>query len=306
MQGLVHYSDDSSPEQSTSSNQAGPSRLRNDITSDPLASSSYTNKSKIRSAPNGIVLTPKSPKRQRRTSPQISSSDTSTPKHNQLPENLTHTAQSDISKTELSNSKDQIGSSKFGIEFQGLNEDEIFNLVTLPPNIDGLENWGIPPEVDPNECDDTLKKKVEHFLKLKYENNEHINTRLLSSSSFANPHIYSKLVEFVSIDERSTNFPSNGWLTRRNLEELIPQYGPKTLSDNQKAKQEAVKAAQAISGGKREITFAPGKHKDEPRKRDRNGWEKDDTKYRHTGHRNKERDRDRERYKDRDRKRDRR
>lgn len=36
--------------------------------------------------------------------------------------------------------------------------------------------------------------KVAKFLQLKYEKDQHINTTLLSSSAFANPHIYAKLV----------------------------------------------------------------------------------------------------------------
>nr|XP_018258940.1 uncharacterized protein I303_08480 [Kwoniella dejecticola CBS 10117]OBR81098.1 hypothetical protein I303_08480 [Kwoniella dejecticola CBS 10117] len=216
----------------------------------------------------------------------------------ELPENLTHTAQSDISKSEVTNP----ASSKWGPEFEGLNEDEILRIVTTPQEIEGLDNWGIPDEVDPGECSDTLKNKVEHFLKLKYENGEHINTRLLSSSAFANPHIYSKLVEFVSIDERSTNFPSSGWLTRRNLESLIPEYGPTSLSARQKAKEEAVKASQAV-GQRRVIKFAPPKYQD--KKRDRNGHSHHDNDH-SSRHSHKDRHKDRERDRERDKKRDRR
>lgn len=40
--------------------------------------------------------------------------------------------------------------------------------------------------------------KVTHFLRLKDEQGEHINTRLLGSSAFANPRIYSQLVSALS------------------------------------------------------------------------------------------------------------
>ena len=46
----------------------------------------------------------------------------------------------------------------------------------------------------------TVQAKVQQFLRLKYERGQHINTTLLSSSSFANPHIYSKLVSRVLPD----------------------------------------------------------------------------------------------------------
>ncbi|KAK6904502.1 hypothetical protein I204_06895 [Kwoniella mangroviensis CBS 8886] len=304
MQGLVHYSGDSSPEPEQSSNLPGPSRLRDQPTT---ASPSFFPKTKTR-PPSGIVLTPRSPKRPRRSSPGVSTtslSGNSTPKGKQpstpVPENLTHTAQSHLPSSRKI-------STRWGADFEGLSDDEIFKIVTMPDDIEGVDDWGIPPEVDPKEADETLRTKVEHFLKLKYERGEHINTRLLSSPAFANPHIYSKLVEFVSINERSSNFPSSGWLTRRKLEGLIPMYGPQALSSQQKAKQEAVKASQGI-GQRREITFAPAKHKDKERDRgkDRNGWDKDEKHSHKHGHDygHKDRDRQRDRDRDRDRKRDR-
>src|ERR1700733_9715556 len=33
----------------------------------------------------------------------------------------------------------------------------------------------------------------------------------MSNKSFRNPHLYTKLVEFVDVDERSTNFPKDMW-----------------------------------------------------------------------------------------------
>lgn len=33
----------------------------------------------------------------------------------------------------------------------------------------------------------------------------------MSNRSFRNPHLYAKLVEFVDIDERTTNFPKDIW-----------------------------------------------------------------------------------------------
>jgi hypothetical protein len=92
--------------------------------------------------------------------------------------------------------------------FEGMTEEEIFKVVTRPAEIEGTADWGIPAAVDPDRASDTLKvssyslderplifkAKVQQFLRLKYKKGQHINTTLLSSSSFANPHIYSKLV----------------------------------------------------------------------------------------------------------------
>lgn len=33
----------------------------------------------------------------------------------------------------------------------------------------------------------------------------------MSNRSFRNPHLYAKLVEFVDVDERATNFPRDLW-----------------------------------------------------------------------------------------------
>jgi len=42
-------------------------------------------------------------------------------------------------------------------------------------------------------------------------NPKHFNDSLMSNRSFRNPHLYTKLVEFVDVDERSTNFPGDMW-----------------------------------------------------------------------------------------------
>ncbi|RSH95463.1 hypothetical protein EHS25_000555 [Saitozyma podzolica] len=206
-----------------------------------------------------------------------------------LPENLTHTAQSRLPQSDLSSnpvtvaeaSAEQVGFPGY----EGLTDEEVFRAVTRPrarpvgpktrasagagagagaagTALTQEEDWGIPPEVDPNEADEGLKAKVAKFLQLKYEKDQHINTTLLSSSAFANPHIYAKLVEFVSIDETATAFPSGGWITRRGLSAEIPLHGPSALQAQQKAKQEAVKRAQE-AGKRSAIDFKAGKYRDD-------------------------------------------
>ncbi|ORY29104.1 HCNGP-like protein-domain-containing protein [Naematelia encephala] len=187
-------------------------------------------------------------------------------------ENLTHTAQSSLPATSLpslsSASLPALGDlAEKSAEELDLTEDELFLRATRPPDMPGIDDWGIPPEVDPSEASPALTNKVQQFLRLKGAG-QHVNTNLLASSAFANPHIYAKLVEFVDIDERATAFPSSGWLTRRNLEDLIPTYGPNALSEQQKARQEARKAAQE-PGKRSEIKFAPGRKDDRERERDR-------------------------------------
>ena len=41
--------------------------------------------------------------------------------------------------------------------FSGMDDEEIFRLVTRPDEIEGVADWGIPPEVDPDQAADPLK-----------------------------------------------------------------------------------------------------------------------------------------------------
>lgn len=50
-----------------------------------------------------------------------------------------------------------------------------------------------------------------HALKRDSQNPKHFNDSLMSNRSFRNPHLYTKLVEFVDVDERTTNFPKEIW-----------------------------------------------------------------------------------------------
>jgi hypothetical protein len=51
-----------------------------------------------------------------------------------------------------------------------------------------------------------VQAKIEHFLWLR-ESGTRFNEHLQHSKAFRNPHIYEKLVEFVELDEYSSNFP---------------------------------------------------------------------------------------------------
>lgn len=92
--------------------------------------------------------------------------------------------------------------------------DEVAELRTLlrPPPIEGLDDWGIPPASEA-PSDPTLVAKLSQFHTLKMDptNPKHFNDSLMSNRSFRNPHLYAKLVEFVDVDERATNFPKEIW-----------------------------------------------------------------------------------------------
>jgi len=68
--------------------------------------------------------------------------------------------------------------------------------------------------VTPEEstCDPALEAKLKQFHELKsLPVPKHFNDTLMSNRSFRNPHLYAQLVDFVDIDERSTNFPKEIW-----------------------------------------------------------------------------------------------
>ena len=97
-----------------------------------------------------------------------------------------------------------------------------------PPPIPGVVDWGIPPEQE-GVCDTVIevrplrdccvtfthltqgKLAQFHALKRDASSPKHFNDSLMSNRSFRNPHLYAKMVEFVDVDERSTNFPSDVW-----------------------------------------------------------------------------------------------
>ncbi|XP_006463179.1 hypothetical protein AGABI2DRAFT_194089 [Agaricus bisporus var. bisporus H97] len=93
-------------------------------------------------------------------------------------------------------------------------EDELSQIRALlrPPPISGVEDWGIPPP-STEPCSPAIQTKLAQFSALKHDpvNPKHFNDSLMSNRSFRNPHLYAKLVEFVDVDERVTNFPKHIW-----------------------------------------------------------------------------------------------
>jgi len=151
--------------------------------------------------------------------------------------------------------------------FDGMSEEEIFREITRPKELDGKNDWGIPPLTD-EQPSPALTAKVANFLQMKQDQDMHINTTLLSSTAFANPHIYAKLVEFVDIDERGSAYPGGGWLTRKDLETRIPVWGKRAIADAQKAAADAVTASQA-PGLRSNISFTSGSSQARSGDRDR-------------------------------------
>jgi len=124
-----------------------------------------------------------------------------------------------------------------------------------PPPIEGLANWGIPAE-STEPCDPALEAKLAHFHTLKTDpvNPKHFNDSLMSNRSFRNPHLYTKLVEFVDVDERVTNFPKDVW----DPEDVKEEWYADRIAEYQKHRSEQQSSSQ--SGGKRsQIDFTKSK-----------------------------------------------
>ncbi|KAG5728962.1 hypothetical protein E4T56_gene17714 [Termitomyces sp. T112] len=92
--------------------------------------------------------------------------------------------------------------------------DELTRIRALlvPPPIPGVEDWGIP-RASSEPPDAAIATKLAQFHRLKSDpgSPKHFNDSLMSNRSFRNPHLFAKLVEFVDVDERTTNFPQEVW-----------------------------------------------------------------------------------------------
>jgi len=137
-------------------------------------------------------------------------------------------------------------------------EDDMSRIRALlrPPPIPGVEDWGIPPEPT-GECDPEITAKLAQFHTLKRDttNPKHFNDSLMANRSFRNPHLYTKLVEFVDVDERTTNFPKSIW----DPNDVKEEWHADRIAEYQKQRSEQQSSAQ--SAGKRtQLEFTSAKH----------------------------------------------
>ncbi|KAM0750443.1 HCNGP-domain-containing protein [Meredithblackwellia eburnea MCA 4105] len=160
--------------------------------------------------------------------------------------------------------------------------------------MNSLSQFGVPPMVA-GPCKPSVEAKLENFHNLSITRGLHFNDSLARSKAFRNPRIYQKLVEFVMVDERASNWPKLIWDPT-----ALPSGGTAAaIALDQKLRSEARQAAQA-SGSRSSIAFTSSRSDDRSR-----GDQKSRDRERDR-HRDKERDRERERdYRDRDHKRDR-
>lgn len=139
----------------------------------------------------------------------------------------------------------------------GFPVDELTRIRALlrPPPIPGVDDWGIPPEPS-GQCDSDIEAKLAQFHTLKRDpaNPKHFNDSLMSNRSFRNPHLYTKLVEFVDVDERTTNFPKDIW----DPDDVKEEWFADRIAEYQKARSEQQSAAQG-AGKRSHLEFTSAK-----------------------------------------------
>jgi len=145
-------------------------------------------------------------------------------------------------------------------------QDEVlrFRALLRPAPIPGVVDWGIPAESE-GPGDAAIATKVAQFLALKRDlnNPKHFNDSLMSNKSFRNPHIYAKLVEFVDVDERATNFPKDIW----DANDVRPEWFADRIAEHQKQRSEQQAGVQKRN--QIEFTSSGSKSRGKERERER-------------------------------------
>ncbi|KAG8929518.1 hypothetical protein FRC01_004215 [Tulasnella sp. 417] len=174
-------------------------------------------------------------------------------------------------------------------------EDSYIRRLLLPPPIPGANDgeYDLPPRPEA-PCDPELDAKVMKFYLLKRQG-KHFNDTLMQNKAFRNPHIYAKLVDFVSVDETATNFPKDLW----DPFDVREEWYAEAIAAEQKERSEKLSATQA-PGARTRIAFESSSTSNSKGKE----REKDTRRSHHSyGNQNEERTRDRDRDRPRDRER---
>ncbi|KAK7060937.1 hypothetical protein VNI00_000670 [Paramarasmius palmivorus] len=196
MASSVAYDDDSEDERSTQQENGSKSRSSKDTEKDESRRTGKIQKSQV------IIKKPRISHPHTRTHISEDIQDPPKPSTSQssLPDNEPEAGHEPSSNTNTPSEAEELAR---------------IRSILRPPPIPGLDDWGIPPEVPEEErepCDPAIEEKLHQFHALKHSDPpRHFNDSLMSNRSFRNPHLYAKLVEFVDVDERTTNFPKEMW-----------------------------------------------------------------------------------------------
>jgi len=99
--------------------------------------------------------------------------------------------------------------------------------------------------------------KIQQFRSLKAQG-KHFNDNLMANKAFRNPHIYRKLVEFVGVDEKGTQFPRSMW----DPHDVRDEWFADSLASQQKARSQQIESSQKHKH-RTHIDFHPGRTRPE-------------------------------------------
>ncbi|EGG00613.1 uncharacterized protein MELLADRAFT_67653 [Melampsora larici-populina 98AG31] len=161
----------------------------------------------------------------------------------------------------------------------------------------------ISPEADQDnnsKIDITLVSKLEKFKSLR-DQGIYFNDNLVKNKSYRNPHIYTKLVQFVDVEETGSNFSPDIWdplgFPTEAYADALREKQQKAADAKQLSKSQAKRTEIEFEAGSSAKKLARSSEIDN---RKRNDYDRDRDRDRDRG----QRDRDRDRGRDHDRQKD--
>ncbi|GAA6015098.1 hypothetical protein JCM11491_001660 [Sporobolomyces phaffii] len=117
-------------------------------------------------------------------------------------------------------------------------------------DLDSLREFGIPP-IATGPCNPAVQAKLANFDALRRSRGLHFNDSLSSSKAFRNPRIYTKLVEFMDVDETGSCFAKDVW----NSREIGRDGTSSRIAELQKLRSEAKQASVGQPNSRTSINF---------------------------------------------------
>ncbi|KAJ7077722.1 HCNGP-like protein-domain-containing protein [Mycena crocata] len=266
LQGLVAYDDDSASDSEEKAPSPSKSTQNNGHTNDIKLKTSLNASSDSRKLAKSQIII-RRPPAQLKSHPRAVIAD----------EILDMPPKRDQPEASTSGTQNAVASSSHA---DAHGQDELTRIRELlrPAPIRGVEDWGIPP-ASTEPCDPVIEAKLAQFHALKRGTPpKHFNDSLMANRAFRNPHLYAKLVEFVDVDERATNFPETLW----DPADLDPSWFADRIAEHQKSRADQQAAAQAgrrgqiafTSASKPDLSSSSSKTKERPKDRDRESGSK--------------------------------
>ncbi|GAA5959638.1 hypothetical protein JCM3765_007226 [Sporobolomyces pararoseus] len=117
-------------------------------------------------------------------------------------------------------------------------------------DLNSLSQFGIPP-VPTGPCNPAVEAKLANFNSLRQSRGLHFNDSLSSSKAFRNPRIYTKLVEFMDVDETGNCWDKSVW----NPKDIGRDGTASRIAELQKLRSEAKQAQVGQPSSRSSINF---------------------------------------------------